>query len=76
MWGIFWGICWKSILTWLVVLLTLFIGRILEKVVINDRHYEVFVIENLIRFWVIIGIIACFVAFLALITLIIISIWI
>ena len=76
MWGIFWGICWKSILTWLVVLLTLFIGRILEKVVINDRHYEVFVIENLIRFWVITGIIACFVAFLALITLIIISIWI
>jgi hypothetical protein len=75
MWGIFWGICWKSILTWLVGVFAFIIWGIFQEIVIGDIDYEDSLVCNLIKLWVIIGIIACIVAFVSLIVLMLITIW-
>ena len=74
MWGIFWGICWKSVLTWLVGVFALTISGFVQAL-LTDIDYEDSIIYALMILWVIIGIIACVVAFVSLITLMIISIW-
>lgn len=70
MWGIFWGICWKSIVTWFLIFVALLI------------IYGIFGNEDedslsyaLLQLWGIIGEIACLITFLNAIVLIIISIW-
>lgn len=74
MWGIFWSICWKSLLTWLVGIFALDVCGFVQTV-LSDVDYEETTIYGFTVLWVIIGIIACILAFVSLITLIIISIW-
>lgn len=75
MWGIFWSICWKSILTWFVGIFAFIICGIFQEIVTGDIDYEDSLVCNLIKLWVIIGIIACIVAFVSLIILMLITIW-
>ena len=70
MWGIFWGICWKSALTWFLVFLALLIIHGPFGNTDEDSFSSV-----LLELWATIGDIACLIMCLSAIVLIIISIW-
>ena len=70
MWGIFWGICWKSALSWFLVKLALFVTYILF-----GNEDEDTLSYALLQLWDLIGAIAVLISFFSAIVLIIISIW-
>ena len=74
MWGIFFDACWKSVSTWIVGVLAIFVWSFLENMV-RDIDYEESITNILARLWVIIGVVASIITFFAFIILIIISIW-
>jgi len=70
MWGIFWGICWKSIFTWLLGCLAFLViyGLFGNK---DEDSFS----YALLQLWGAIGEITGLLIFLSAIVLIIVSIW-
>ena len=74
MWGIFWSVCWKSVLTWFVIAFALTVWAFVQQITTGEVDEETLV-SNLMTLWSIIGVISCIVSFISLIVLVIISIW-
>lgn len=74
MWGIFWTICWKSVVTWLVIKIALGILRVVFAAcgLEYDQDSTIGFINDI---WCGIGVFACVIAFIIFIVMTLITLW-